>query len=154
MDLMLLGLAANVEGLIATAVVCGLLLLSRFSYRKTASLCCFFLGGAAVAKVQWMIAVGGDPSEIGWYLAGTIVLVGVTSLAGILTAGRFLRHEPLLIVIVVMTALLAVVQFSGGFPQFLNWYARAYALVCLSAPVIYLARAWITPLQKGAGQGE
>ena len=143
------GFVLNIEGLLATVVVCGLLLFSRVSYRKTASLCCFFLGGAAVAKLQWMIADGRDPSELDWQLGSTTVLVGVTSLVGILTAGRFLKKEGLLIIIVVMTALLAVLQFSRGVFEVLNWYARIYALVCLSAPFVYVARAWITPLEKG-----
>ena len=143
------GLVLNVEGLVATAVICGLLLFSRVSYRKTASICCFFLGGAAVAKVQWMIATGAGPSEFDWQLGSTLVVVGVTSLAGILIAGRFLRTERLLIIIVAMTALLAVLQFSGRPFELLNWYARIYALVCLSAPLVYVARAWGTPRQKG-----
>ena len=146
------GLVLNAEGLIATAIVCALLLFSRVAHRKTASICCFFLGGALVAKWQWMtVATTADRSELDWQVGTMIYLLVVTSLAGILFAGRFLRREPLLITVVAMTALLAVLLFYPIAVEWplLYWYARIYALVCLATPLVYVARVWITPREKG-----
>ncbi len=146
-------LALNVEGLVATVAVCYLLLFSRFSYRKTASICCFFLGGAAVAKWQWVTALPTrDMAELDWQLTSMEALLFVTTLVGILTAGRFLRQERLLIIIVAMTALFAILLFVVRdflAESLLTWYARIYAFVCLSTPLVYVARQWIAAGAKG-----
>jgi hypothetical protein len=106
-----------------------------------------------VAKWQWMtVATNSDAATLGWQVSSMIALLVLTSLAGILSAGRFLKREPLLITVVAMTALLAVLLSVYPFAvewSLLYWYARIYAAVCLATPLVYVARAWITPREKG-----
>ncbi|MDH3643008.1 MAG: hypothetical protein OES38_12980 [Gammaproteobacteria bacterium] len=89
-----------------------------------------------------MIYVDSDASEVGWQISATVAFVVATSVAGLLFGWRFLRSEKLLPIIIVITVVLAILQFAGFPHPLLNWYARFYAGVCLVVPLMVLFQSW------------
>jgi len=104
----------------------------RFAY------CSFFLGGVGVANLQFIIAYESDGDTVGWSIFLTVLFVGFTSVLAATASARFLKNEKLLAAIVLMTVVLAILQFSGVPYQLLNMYARLYAAICIAAPNVLL----------------
>lgn len=137
---LLFGVLINGIAFIPTMVILSLMLMRGIEGLKSLSFASFFLGGAAVAHLQWMIFSERDPTEVGWYIVATIALVFTTSLLGIFCGWRYKNEEKLMSVITIMTIVLAIFQFIGIRYEALNWYSRAYAIVCLSAPLLLILR--------------
>lgn len=138
--LFFLSVLLNGGAFLATVVILSLMLIRGMERLKSLSFASFFLGGAAVAHLQWMIFSERDPTEVGWYILATIALVFETSLLGIFCGWRYKNEEKLIPVIIIMTIVLAIFQFSGIRYEALNWYARVYAIVCLAAPLVLILR--------------
>jgi hypothetical protein len=145
---MVIGL--NAATLLLAVVVFILLQPTRVHLVKTVALSSFFLCGAVVAKIQWMLLTDADESEVGWEMAAAVPLIMIASIVGMSAAIPFFREDWVLKAIVVMTIGLAILQSGwsllGGvegtmqdwYAAMLNWYARAYAAICLAAPIVVL----------------
>jgi len=134
------GVLAIGAAILTTIGVLSAMLLRGIERLKSASYASFFLGGVTVAHLQWMIFSEHDQFEVRLCILATIALVFVTSLIGIHSGWRYMKEEKLIQIIMIMTVVLAILQFSGIPYQALNWYARVYAVVCLAAPIIKLIR--------------
>jgi hypothetical protein len=139
---LLIEVLTNPLGVIICLVIFTIFLLRGLNLSKAVSYCSFFLAGSSVAHLQWLIITNADPDEIGWYIFFAIVWVALFAMAGFLIYIRYLRDDPLLFTIVCLTLGLAVFQFGGVHYGILNWYARGYASICLTAPFIKLALEW------------
>lgn len=142
-----IGLFLNWLGTLLTAAVFVVFLRSGVRPAKSAAYSCFFLCGAAVAKLQWVLSIEEEPIVLVWNMYGTIAVVGTFGLVGLLTASKSLKEDNLLIAIIALTVGLAVLQFGGVPDPLLNWYARLYALVCLAAPLVALVPIWSNPIE-------
>jgi hypothetical protein len=80
---------------------------------------------------------GGGFGFLGYIAVG--VLGAVTG--GFLFGWRYLKDEKLLALIVLMTAVLAVLQFGGVPNPVPNTLARIYAALCLLSPLLVLTTA-------------
>ena len=108
--------------------------------RRGTSYCAFFLGGLAVAKLQWMIFTHGGGEEVAFQILASILYVTVSSITGFVASLEFLRRDKYMQVMVFMTVLLGALQAASTLNllsyHVLNMYACSYALVCISIPAI------------------
>ncbi len=143
-------LQLDVVGILLTAAISVIFGIRRVSLPKAISYCSFFLVGNVVAKLLWRISTDVPPVAVHELIYPTIIVVGLFGLIGFLS--WFSLKKPtdhkLLIAIIVLTFGLPISLFVSD--QFLNWYARFYALVCLAAPVVVLAQTWSKPREPHA----
>ena len=173
--LLILGVITNWVGLAISLVALLFFFYTKFlSPIRAISYCAFLFCGFAVAHLQVLqVLVGrlrvepleqpaqvgmvdqagvGDVlegiqgDEIGWQIWATTIAVAISSILGCLASLKFVRHDKLILVIIVMTLLLGFLQFSymfGGFNyRYLNLYARIYALVCIMSPWFITLHIW------------
>ena len=145
--LLILGVITNWGGLAISLVALLFFFYTKFlSPIRAISYCAFLFCGFAVAHLQWMIYSGIQGDEIGWQIWATTITVAISSILGCLASLKFVRHDKLILVIIVMTLLLGFLQFSymfGGFNyRYLNLYARIYALVCIMSPWFITLHIW------------
>ena len=108
--------------------------------RRGTSYCAFFLGGLAVAKLQWMIFTYGGGEEVAFQILASILYVTISGITGFVTSLAFLQRDKYMQAIIGMTVLLGLLQAVSMFNllpyQVLNMYACIYALACIVAPAI------------------
>ena len=112
--------------------------LVRFAY------CCFFWGGVAVANLQLILVFETDGPTIGWSIFSTVLFIGLLSFFALVASAKFLMQEKLLLLIVFLTVVLAILQFSSVDQQLLNTYARIYAAVCILSVPALIIRSFLT----------
>jgi len=140
--LFFVGLGNNIPGLVIAVVAFILFLRQRVRFDKAFAYCCFLLAGTAVAKLQWVIATGQSGELLRWETGFAELSVGGLSMLALIASLRILKVELLLVVLFVLTIVLGVLQFNDVPNQFVNWYARFFALTAIATPLWVLAQSW------------
>ena len=140
--MLLLGVAMNLPWIVLTLIVLALFVFLHVPPTRAIAYSCFFCIGGAVAHFHWLI-LRGDLEAAELFQIATVTFVGVLCLTALLTSIRNLRNERLLQLLFLLSGILAVLQFSGVLSwDFVNWYARIYAVTCVVIPLAVLFRIW------------